>query len=338
MEIQHEASSIPMTSSEIAYLWKTYILNSKSKQILMYYVAQCDDKDIRSVLQLSLDLSSKVLSDVKTIFDSVKQSVPYGFSEGDTYVNAPKVYSDKLMLYTLRVFSAVALSVYGMAVSLSPRQDVRKFFTDILISDIDLINKIDDIELEKGIYIRTPNIPITEKVEFAEDKSIMGRIIGHRRPLNASEIASIFNCSMVDSIYAAYYLGLSQTIEDDRLKDFINRTRNTLREHCDTLNEILHKEDLSFPASLESEVLNTSTPIHSDRLSMFCFYSTLIEISYNLSIAKVETMRKDVFMVLTQLSSDVLFLLKDTTDLMLERNWFEEMPKNIDRGDIVNKS
>jgi hypothetical protein len=46
-------------------------------------------------------------------------------------------------------------------------------------------------------------------------------------------------------------------------------------------------------------------------------------------------MRKDVFMILSQLSSEVILLIKDATDLMIERAWFEEMPRNIDREDIT---
>lgn len=336
MEIKNEASNIPITSSEIAYLWNTYLLNSLAKHRLMYAIAQCEDEDIRSIFQISLDSSTQILDQVKAIFDRENQRVPYGFSEDDVYVNAPKVYSDKLVLYVLKVYTTVGLSNYGMALSLSPRKDIRKLFTESMISTIDLSNKIDDVALEKGIYIRTPTIPTTQEVEFAEDKSIMGRIIGHKRSLNALEITNIFNCSMTSSIIAAHILGLAQTIKEERLRDFLNRTRKTLKEHYDTLNEILHKEDLSFATSLENEVFKTSEPTLSDRLSMFFSISSLQMLLTTLSIAKVGVLRKDVFMTLSQLSSEVILLIKDAADLMLERNWFEEMPKNVSREDIIN--
>lgn len=53
------------------------------------------------------------------------------------------------------------------------------------------------------------------------------------------------------------------------------------------------------------------------------------------SIGKLGALRKDVFMALSQLSGEILLLIKDAVNLMLERNWFEEMPKNIDREDIT---
>jgi hypothetical protein len=335
MKVKHEINSIPITSSELAFLWNTYLLNSKSKHILMYAVAQCDDKDIRSVLQLALDLSAQSLDKVKKIFDSENQRVPYGFSEEDVYITAPKIYSDKLMLYVLQVYISVGLSNYGTAIALAPRHDTRKFFTDIMISTIDLSNRIDDISLEKGIYLRTPTIPTTQKVEFAEDKSIMGKIMGHKRPLTVLEISSVFTSSLVNSIAEGYLLGLAQTIEDTKLKDFLNRSKKTLKEQTETLNEILNKENLSFPPNLESQVLNSSEPVFSDRLSMFTAYATLADALTIFSIGKLGSMRKDVFMTLSQLSGEILLLVKDCTDLMLERNWFEEMPKNVDREDII---
>lgn len=337
MKVKHEVNSIPITSPEIAYLWNTYLLNSKSKYILMYAVAKCDDRNLRSVLQRALDLSARSLDKVKEIFDGENQRVPYGFSQDDVYVNAPKIYTDKSMLYTLKIYIAVGLSNYGTAVALTPRKDIRKFFTDSMITSIELSNEIDDILLEKGIYLRMPSIPTTQNVEFAEDKSIIGKIIGHKRPLTALEISSVYHCSMVNSISEAYILGIAQTIKDTRLKEFLSRTRKTLKEQTETLNEILHKEDLSFPPNLESEVLKSSEPIFSDRLSMFTSFATLADVLATFSIGKLEAIRKDVVMTLSQLNTEILLLVKDATDLMLERDWYEEMPKNISREDIIRK-
>jgi hypothetical protein len=90
---------------------------------------------------------------------------------------------------------------------------------------------------------------------------------------------------------------------------------------------------LAFPPSLESEVLNSSEPFLNDRLAMFTSFTTLADVLMTFSTGKVGVMRKDVLMTLFQLSSEILLLVKDATDLMLERGWFEEMPKNVDRKD-----
>jgi hypothetical protein len=336
MDTENKVNDIPMTAAEIAFLWNTYLLNSKAKHILMYGVTQCTDVEIRSVMHLALDLSAKSLSDVREVFDRENQQVPYGFTEEDVYVNAPKVYSDKLMLYILKVYTTVGLANYGSAISSTPQEDIRQLFISGIISTVDLSNKIDNVALKKGIYLATPVIPTTNKTEFAKSKKIMGSFLGHKRSLTALEITSIFNCSMINLISEAQILGMAQTIEDNKLKEFLNRTRKTLKEQSDKLNEILHMENLNFPQTLESEVLNTSIPTFSDRLAFFFCFTTLADILATFSIGMIGVMRKDILIVLTELKSEILVLIKDATDLMLKREWFEEMPKNIDRDDIIH--
>jgi len=69
--------------------------------------------------------------------------------------------------------------------------------------------------------------------------------------------------------------------------------------------------------------------------TLFTCYTTLGDVLTTFSIGKLGALRKDVFMALSQLSGEILLLIKDAVNLMLERNWFEEMPKNIDREDIT---
>jgi hypothetical protein len=51
MKVKYQPNDIPITSPELGYLWNTYLLNSKSKHILMYFAAQCEDKDILSLFK-----------------------------------------------------------------------------------------------------------------------------------------------------------------------------------------------------------------------------------------------------------------------------------------------
>ena len=335
MNITHDVNSIPLTSSEIAYLWNTYLLNSKSKHALLYAVAKCDDKDIREVMNLALNLSTQALDNIKKIFDGVKQAVPYGFTEKDVYINAPKLYTDVLMLHILKLYTTVGVANYGTGLSLSPRQDVRKLFTDAMITTTDLSNKLDDTALEKGIYQRTPIVPVVKQQEIAEDKSIMGRLIGHKRPLTVLEVSSVFACSFADFVANAQLLGMAQTVKDESIRKLINKARSILKEQTERLNDLLQAENLNFPSSLDGEVLNSTTPIFSDKLSMFFCYATLADVLTGFSAAKLGVLRKDLFLLLSDLSGEVLVLIKDATDLMVEKGWFEEMPKNIERSDMT---
>ena len=335
MNVTHDVNSIPLTSTEVAYLWNTYLLNSKSKQTLSYAIAKSDDKNIREIMSYALTLATQALDNVKKIFDGVKQAVPYGFDDKDAYTDAPKIYTDKLMLHILKLFTTVAASNYGTAISSSPRQDVRKLFTDSMGTTIDLLNKIDDTALEKGIYYKTPSIPVVKQQEIAEDKSIMGRFIGHKRPLTAIEISGVFNCSLADSVANAQLLGMAQTVQDDNIRRFLDKARNRVKEQIERLNDVLQKESLAVPPSFESEVLNSSTPAFSDKLSLFFCYVTIADLLAYFSVAKLGIMRKDLFLLMSELSGEILMLIKDAVDLMMEKGWFEEMPKNVERSDMT---
>jgi hypothetical protein len=51
--------------------------------------------------------------------------------------------------------------------------------------------------------------------------------------------------------------------------------------------------------------------------------------------SKIGAIRKEVFITLSQLSAEILLVIKDATELILKRSWLEEMRKNIDWEDIT---
>lgn len=338
MEIIHDYKSIPLTSAEIGYLWNSYMLNSKSKHTIMYILKYTDDPNIKEILQSAMDMSAKNLEGIKTIFDTVNYPLPYGFSENDIRLNCGKLYSDKLILHTLKLFLSVGISQYGFAMSLAARFDVKGFFRSTLQESITLLDKIDEVALNKGIFMRTPNIPVPEKIEFAEEKSIMGKFIGHKRPMNALEVASVFNTTMSNYIAKANIMALAQTMKDDTIRDFLEKAIRVLKEHTEDLNEKLLKENLLVPTNLNSELHNSTESPFSDRLSLFIAYATLGDLIGTYAISKINVMRKDLMLSLTHLSGEVLLLAKESVDIMVNRGWFEEMPKNVDRYDIIDSN
>jgi hypothetical protein len=338
MEIVHDYKSIPLTSAEIGYLWNSYLLNSKSKHGIMYVIKYIGDPNIKEIFQSAMDMSAKNLEGIKNIFDTVNHPIPYAFSENDIRLNSGKLYSDKIMMHTLKLFLTVGIAQYGFALSLVARKDVKTFFKESLQESLKLLDRADEVALNKGIFMRTPNIPVPDKVEFAEDKSIMGRFIGHKRPMLALEVASMFNTSMSNYIAKANIMGLAQTMKDDTIRDFFEKAVRVLKEHTEDLNEKLQEENLLVPTNLNSEILNSTEAPYSDRLSLFIAYAVLGDLIGTYAISKVNIMRKDLMLSLTHLSGEVLLLIKDAVEIMTKRGWYEEMPKNVDRYDIIDSN
>jgi hypothetical protein len=338
MEIVHDYKSIPLTSAEIGYLWNSYLLNSKSYYGITYVIKNIDDPNIKEVFQTAMGMSQKNLEGIKNIFDTVNHPIPYAFSQNDIRLNSGKLYSDKLILHTLKLFLSVAISQYGFALSLVARKDVKDFFKGSMHESLDLLGSIDEVALNKGIFMRTPNIPVPDKVEFAEDKSIMGRFVGNKREMTALEVASIFNTSTSNYIAKANIMALAQTMKDDIIREFYEKAVRVLKEHTEDLNEKLQNENLLVPTNLNSEILNSTESPYSDRLSLFIVYAVLADLIGTYAISKVSIMRKDLMMTLTHLSGEVLLLIKDAIDIMTKRGWYEEMPKNVDRYEIIDSN
>lgn len=338
MEIIHDYKSIPLTSAEIGYLWNSYMLNSKSKYGITYVLKHMDDLNIKQVFQSAYEMSSKILDETKAIFDTVNHPVPYAFSENDLRSNSEKLYSDKLMLHTLKMFLTVGISQYGFALSMAARKDVKDFFRQSMLDALKLLDEVDEIALNKGIFMRTPNIPVPEKTEFAGDKSILGRFMGHKRPMLALEAASMFNTSLSNYVAKANIMGLAQTMKDDQIRDFLEKVVDVLKEHTDNLNEKLEKENLLVPTNLNSEILNSTEAPYSDRLVLYITYAVLGDLLATYALSKISVMRKDLLLELTHLSGEVALLIKDAVEISVRRGWYEEMPKNVDRYDIIESN
>jgi len=329
MNIEHENNSINLTSSEIGYLWSTYILNSKSKYIIKYIVEKTIDKDIKLVMKKSFDLSNKIIIGIENIYRSAGHVIPHAFSEEDINLQADNLFSDTLWLAILKSFTTFGLSSYGSIMPKVARSDVKKLFTDALNETIVLSNNIDEIALNKGIFVRSPYIPIPKKVEFAKDKGIMGSFLAAKRPLDALEIGNVFNASNAVAIAESILAGLSQIVDNKKIKDHMKNGKKMLKEHKKTLDEILTKEELNIADLYNNHIQNTTTSPFSDRISLYFSISTTTDLINAYSFSQLSIIRKDIYLKFTQLSSELVLYLKEGTDILIDSGWLEEVPKNI---------
>jgi hypothetical protein len=86
------------------------------------------------------------------------------------------------------------------------------------------------------------------------------------------------------------------------------------------------------------EILNSTEAPYSDRFSLFIASAVLGDLIGTYAISEVNIMRKDLMITLTDLSGEILLLIKDSVDIMTKRGWYEEMPKNVDRYDIIDSN
>jgi hypothetical protein len=336
MDVKHEMNDIPLTSAELGYLWTTYMMNNASKYAYMHSLENVLDLNIREVVQEALELTISNINEIKNIYTTVKHPIPQGFSDEDFDLKANKLFSDVLILHFLKIDLMQAIGNYGLALGLCTRSDVKKFFTNNATKSIELCNKVDEILLNKGIFVKTPIVSIPQNIEFAHKQNYLGSILGHKRPLTTLEITQLFNCSLTASIAEAQCLGIAQNIRDHRLRDFYKKIINLLNEHRESMNNVLTKDNIDTPTIFNNQVLNTTTPPFADKLSAFITIATITIILDTYSKAITGILRKDAGVLLVKLYGEITLALKDCMDILLDKGWVEEMPKNVDGVDEVD--
>jgi hypothetical protein len=331
MNATHDIGSIRLTSSEIAQLYTTYLNDSLSKCVMLYYANTVEDSDIYAIIKFALSLSEKHLKTIEEIFKTVNHPIPHGFGDPDVNVNAKKIFTDTFMLRYLKQMATLGLGNYSEALNVSAREDVRNFFTHCLQSSIELSNKADDILLSKGLYIRPPYIDIPSKIEFVEKQSYIHGLLGDTRPLNVQEITQIFINLQTNILGKAFTMGLSQTAESERVRNFVLRGKDISQKHVDVFSDMLKKEDLPYPIPYDAEVLNSTEQVFSDKLIVFhvAALNSLGIANYGKSISK--SLRADVIASFARLSAEVAQYTKDGMDIMLDNHWLEKFPETADR-------
>jgi hypothetical protein len=140
---------------------------------------------------------------------------------------------------------------------------------------------------------------------------------------------------MVSGIGQGLLLGMAQTVRDNKCKEFLQKGVDVLREQITSLNELLTKENLNTPRTYTTDVLPSTQSPFSDKLAMFCVITTLGDIISSFSFAKISSMRKDLHVSLTVMEEKLTIFLGEGVKLMINNEWFEELPKNVDRRDLI---
>jgi hypothetical protein len=326
LETHHDTQHIRLTSGEIAELFNTYITNKVSICILSYFNAKVEDPDMKRVLARSLEIAKKLAQWNENIFREVNHPLPKAFSEDDVNINAARLYSDTFMLTYVRYMSRFSLVSYSEARSSSTGSNVREFFDEAIRSNIELFDMADDVLLGKGLLSKPPYIPIPDKISLEEKQSFFGDLVGEKRPLNASEVNRIYLNHQRNALGESLLTGFIQTIKDHQIKEYFSSGLDLARKHLDATESLLQSDGLAVPKRLIEEVTESKEAAFSDRLMLFHIIalSSLGLAANGVSISRV--MRSDIAVTFSKLMGQIALFSKDGLNLIIERNWLEQMP------------
>ncbi|WP_299095218.1 DUF3231 family protein [uncultured Metabacillus sp.] len=329
-------SHIRLTSVEMGKLWATYMGNTASKCVLSYYLQHIDDQDIKKVVENALNLSETLLENIKEIFIKDNFPIPIGFTDKDVNLDAPRLFLDEFYLHYLKYTSKAGMSIYSIAIPIMTREDIREFFINTLNSTIKLITEVDALLMGKGFYIKPPQIPTPEKVDFIRKQNYLNGVFGDIRSLHALEIAHFYDNIENNVTSRGLLTGFSQVASTEKIQKFLLRGKEITNKHIEAFAQQLHKNNLpSYPLFDDLVSTSTSSPFSGKlmlwhKIEMFSMrirsYANAISLNG----------RRDIGKMYMQFLMDIELYVEDAANIMIDHGWMEQPPKATDRDELAN--
>lgn len=318
--------SIPLTASELGFIWTGYSINEMSTWFLSVFGEQAKDEQVRNLYVHALNNSKRILLGGKKILTKEGFSVPLGFSESDINKNSTTLYSDRFLLSYLHVGVQFGLEFHSRALALSTRQDIRDFNKENLLSSTQLNDKVVDLLLDKGLYWRTPSLPPQRVPEKIQKISYLNGWLGDTRPMNSIEMANLYFILEILIMMETLLIGFAQIASSEEVKDLLQKGIETVKNQFDVLVELLKQENLPIPPSLSMEVTESKEKILSDRIlvsHLAGLMGTLIT-QYGNSLGSV--MKHDLVKTYTSQIAKTGVTSEKVTRFLIEKEWLEKLP------------
>jgi len=330
-----DLENLRLTSTEIGTLWLDYMNDSMAVCALQYFLEKTKDKDIRPIVQFAHSLSEQHVQALSQIFKAEGMAVPVGFSTADVDVTAPPLFSDTFYLRYLKHLSGAGMMAYALGLNQAVRSDVRKYFWHCIDSSKELDEKVTQALLSKGLYIRAPYIPVAKQVQFVQSPTFMGSILIKNRPLNAMELTQLVANISTNAMGRVILLGFAQVAKSQEVREFFVRGQNITQKHIEVLGSLLKTDDLSTPATWDSEATDSTISPFSDKL-MMQQTTVLIALSMaNYGAALGASTRVDVAVDYARLMAEVAQFGEDGAQMMIKHGWLEQPPQAADRKELA---
>jgi hypothetical protein len=324
-----------LTAAELGKLWATYMGNSMSICVLRYFLQHIEDRDIQDVVEEGLRLTEQFTQSIHDIFIRENHPIPIGFSEEDVNLAAPRLFEDELYLHYLKYAGKAGMSLYGIAVPLMVRSDVRDFFTNCLISTVKLINDVNDLLAAKGFLIKPPYIPVPEKIDFVKKQGYLNGFFGDARPINSLEITHLYDNVQNTAVSKALLTGFSQAAKLDQVRNYFIRGKEIVSKQIDVLSKLLHNEDLPAHPYLDHLVTDSTTSPFSDKL-MMCHKLDMFAMRIRTyANAMSFSARHDLAAVFGRYIVVVGNYVEDGANIMIDHGWLEQPPQAADRDELA---
>jgi hypothetical protein len=326
-----------LSTSEIANLWTTYQNDTLATGMLPFFINNVEDTKIKEVLKFALSISQGHLTYLKNLFAEEKFATPLSFTENDFNTSAPRLYSDAFYLYYLKNMAFIGGNGYSLALGNSAREDIRMFFTKCIQESSDLYNRSSKILLEKGLFIRPPQINMPKEVDFVTKQTFLSGWFGDRRPLTSIEIMNLFFNIERNDLGRALLTGFKQVAKSTEVKGFLTKGIQISSKHIEVFGSVLSESALPTPMVWNTLPTASTVSPFSDKLIMFHSAALTAASTSHYGTSLGTSPRRDLGSHYVRLMAEVLKFGEDGANIMINNGWLEQPPTALDREKLARE-
>lgn len=331
----HNIQNIQLICSEITGIWNSYMYDTMSLCVLKHFANNTQDSETTSAIQHAIKLSSRHINELTDLFNQEGLAIPDGFSQMDFDINAPRLFTDSFYLLYLTHMGRIGMQNYSLILNHIARSDVREYFSKCITECIDLYNRLTDIRLSNGTFIRAPRIEVSQEVEYIKSSGFMSGLLGEKRPLLDREITHIFSNLLSVTMSRALVIGFGQVSKTKKVADHMFKGNDIMSNLIEEFTSILTNEDIPIPSISDSLVTNSIVAPFSEKLMMFHVLAIAKTAISNFGLALADCMRADLTTYYTKLIAIVTNFLKEGADIMIENRWLEQPRQAINHKDLA---
>ena len=318
-----------ISASELANLWKIYMIENLLIPIKIPMLNTCNDQEIKSVIVLALGISKKYVQKIASFYQSIHHPIPKGFPEQDHMnTQAPALFTDNFYLYYLNEMAKLGFRTLPQAIEQTENTEVLKIWYEAFDDYKELYNKSSELLKFRKLFPNPPKVPIPKKIDFIKDKKYLGHWGGKQRPLNAEEVLRVHGTAFRNEISKTLLIGLSKVTKDPEIKKYLERGIKNANQIIADMHHLLINENLEPPLPLHNEVLDSTVSPYSEKLILVHVAqmgSGAIGI-YGSDLASV--FRKDIGLKFMKMIGEALLYGEDGMDMLIQRGWMESPPQN----------
>jgi len=318
-----------LSASELANLWKVYMIENLLIPIKIPMLNSCNDEEIKSIISLALEISKKYVQKIANLYKTINHAIPKGFPEQDHMNNhAPALFTDNFYLYYLNEMAKLGFRTLPQAIEQTENKQVLKIWYEAFEDYKELYTKSSELLTTRNLFPEPPKLPIPQKIDFIKDKQYLGNWVGKQRPLNAEEVLRVHGTAYRNEISKTLLTGLSKVTKDEEIKKYLERGIKNANQIIGDMHQILINENLEPPPPLHHEILDSTVSPYSEKLILVHVAqmgSGAIGI-YGSDLASI--FRKDIGLKFMKMIAEALLYGETGMDLLIKRGWIESPPQN----------